>query len=112
MKKTLLLLVMISVITVAFAQKRKKVEQPITGYAITAIEKGGRSWKEVRLVDVGSGEVVKNIYDSKQETEALNARTGKAVAKKDESGVRSYTTTINTGGDKQVRKVVNLDQEL
>ena len=46
MKKSLLLLVMISVITGASAQKRKKAEQPLTGYAITAVEKGGRSWKE------------------------------------------------------------------
>src|SRR6187551_863155 len=90
MKKTVLLLVMISVITGAIAQKRKKAEQPLTGYAITAVEKGGRSWKEVRLVNITTGEEIRSIYQSKQETEAFNARTGNPVVKKN----------------------VNLDQEL
>ncbi len=101
MKKTLLLLVMISFITGAFAQKRKKTEQPLTGYAITAVEKGGRSWKEVRLVNITTGEEIKSIYQSKQETEALNARTGNPVAKRDMNVAKA-----------QEKKVVNLDQEL
>ncbi len=101
MKKTLLLLVMISFITGAFAQKRKKSEQPLTGYAITAVEKGGRSWKEVRLVNITTGEEIKSIYQSKQETEALNARTGNLVVKKDMNGAKT-----------PAKKVVNLDQEL
>ena len=101
MKKTLLLLVMISFITGAFAQKRKKTEQPLTGYAITAVEKGGRSWKEVRFVNITTGEEIKSIYQSKQETEALNARTGNPVAKKDMNVAKA-----------PVKKVVNLDQEL
>ena len=69
MKQTLLLLVMISVVTVAMAQKRKKSEQPLTGYAITSVEKGGRSWKEVRLVNITTGEELKSVYQSKQEVE-------------------------------------------
>src|SRR6187549_1972283 len=101
MKKTLLLLVMISVITIAFAQKRKKAEQPLTGYAITAVEKGGRSWKEVRLVNITSGEEIRSIYQSKQETEALNARTGNPIVKKDMPVQKA-----------SVKKIVNLDQEL
>ena len=101
MKKTLLLLVMISVITGAFAQKRKKTEQPLTGYAITAVEKGGRSWKEVRLVNITTGEEIKSIYQSKQETEAFNARTGSPVVKKDMTVAKA-----------PVKKIVNLDQEL
>jgi hypothetical protein len=101
MKKTLLLLVMISFITGAFAQKRKKAEQPLTGYAITAVEKGGRSWKEVRLVNITTGEEIKTIYQSKQETEALNARTGNPVVKKDMNVAKTPS-----------KKVVNLDQEL
>ena len=101
MKKTLLLLVMISFITGAFAQKRKKAEQPLTGYAITAVEKGGRSWKEVRLVNITTGEEIKSIYQSKQETEALNARTGNPVVKKDMNIAKA-----------PAKKVVNLDQEL
>ena len=101
MKKTLLLLVMISFITGAFAQKRKKAEQPLTGYAITAVEKGGRSWKEVRLVNVTTGEEIRSIYQSKQETEALNARTGNPIIKKDMTAAKA-----------PVKKIVNLDQEL
>jgi Secretion system C-terminal sorting domain len=101
MKKILLLLVMISVITGVSAQKRKKAEQPLTGYAITAVEKGGRSWKEVRLVNITTGEEVKSIYQSKQETEALNARTGNPVVKKDMTVAKA-----------PVKKIVNLDQEL
>jgi hypothetical protein len=104
MKKTLLLLVMISFVTVAFSQKRKKSDQPLTGYAITAVEKGGRSWKEVRLVNITTGEEVKSIYQSKQEVEAFNARTGNPVVKKDVNA----TTVIKT----PAKKVVNLDQEL
>jgi len=103
MKKTLLLLVMITIITGAFAQKRKKSEQPLTGYAITAIEKGGRSWKEVRLVNITTGEEIKSVYQSKQETESFNARTGAPIAKKDANV---------TAAKAPVKKVVNLDQEL
>jgi len=101
MKKTLLLLVMLSFITVAFAQKRKKAEQPLTGYAITAVEKGGRNWKEVRLVNITTGEEIRSIYQSKQETEALNARTGNPIIKKDMTVAKA-----------PVKKIVNLDQEL
>ncbi len=101
MKKTLLLLVMTSFITGAFAQKRKKAEQPLTGYAITAVEKGGRSWKEVRLVNITTGEEIRSIYQSKQETEALNARTGNPIVKKDMIVAKA-----------PVKKIVNLDQEL
>src|SRR5574339_448115 len=102
MKKTVRLLVMTSIITVAFAQKRKRAEQPLTGYAITAVEKGGRSWKEVRLVNITTGEEIRTIYQSKQETEAVNARTGNPVVKKDATAVKATPA----------KKVVNLDQEL
>ena len=101
MKKTFLLLVMTSVITGVSAQKRKKAEQPLTGYAITAVEKGGRSWKEVRLVNITTGEEIKSIYQSKQEIEALNARTGNPIVKKDMIVAKA-----------PVKKIVNLDQEL
>ena len=101
MKKSLLLLVMISFITGASAQKRKKAEQPLTGYAITAVEKGGRSWKEVRLVNITTGEEMRSIYQSKQETEVLNARTGSPVVKRDMTVAKA-----------PVKKIVNLDQEL
>jgi hypothetical protein len=43
----------------------------------------------------------KSIYQSKQETEALNARTGNPVVKKDMTVAKA-----------PVKKIVNLDQEL
>jgi len=109
-QKFLLLLVMIAIITNVHAQKNDKASKTTTGYAITAVEKGGKSWREVRLVDVTNGNILKSIYDSKQETEALNARTGKAVVKKDQPANKIVTTTFtNPPAEK---KVVNLDQEL
>jgi hypothetical protein len=109
-QKLLLLLVMIAIITNLQAQKNDKTSKTTTGYAITAVEKGGKSWREVRLVDVTNGNILKSIYDSKQETEALNARTGKAVVKKDQPVNKIVTTTVtNPPAEK---KVVNLDQEL
>ena len=101
MKKSLLLLVMISLITVAFSQKRKKSEQPLTGYAITSVEKGGRSWKEVRLINITTGEEMKSVYQSKQEIESFNARTGNPIVKKDEVAQKMAQ-----------KRVVNLDDEL
>jgi Secretion system C-terminal sorting domain len=119
-RRTLLLFVMTSFITVLHAQKKQK---PVTGYAITAIEKGGRSWKEVRLVDIGTGEEVKTIYQSTQESQPLNARTGKPIVKKepvtDNRVFATATTDINTNTNTNTntittikRKVINLDMEL
>lgn len=98
------------IITTLQAQKASKTAKSTTGYAITAIEKGGRSWKEVRQIDVASGEDIKTIYDSKQEAEPLNARTGKAVEKTDVSKSKTTTTTFTSTYSQ--RKVVNLDQVL
>ena len=109
-QRLLLLFVMTAFITNLQAQKNEKASKTTTGYAITALDKGGKSWKEVRLVDVTSGSIIKSIYDSKQETEALNARTGKAVVKKDQPGNETIKTIFPTpSADK---KIVNLDQEL
>ncbi len=118
-RKILLFLVMTVVITGLQAQNRKKKQdQKTTGYAITAAEKGGRGWKEVRLVDITTGEEVKSVYQSSIETEPLNARTGKPVVK---AGEKTGKTVMITTHDEQplrkmqgvsVKKVVNLDQEL
>jgi Secretion system C-terminal sorting domain len=110
-QRILLLFVMTALITSINAQKK---DQKTTGYAITASEKGGRSWKEVRLVDINSGEELKSIYQSTQETEALNARTGKPVVKKENASgtiTKTYTTT-SPAPAVPAKKVVNLDQEL
>ena len=76
---TLLLLAVLFIFNFSQAQKTKQ----ISGFAITAGEKGQSGWKEVRLVDIATGAELKSVYQSKQEVEILNARTGKAVVKKD-----------------------------
>lgn len=132
-RKTLLLLVMISFIITANSQKKQKEKEPTTGFAITAVEKGGRNWKEVRLVNVNTGDEIKSIYQSTQETEALNARTKKPVVKKDLTPSHTSTTTTRTVTVRNVagvqepkpadqavierkivaqKKIVNLDDEL
>ncbi|MBC7947747.1 MAG: T9SS type A sorting domain-containing protein [Chitinophagaceae bacterium] len=109
-RKTLLLLVMTSFIISTHAQKKEK--QPTTGYAITALEKGGRSWKEVKLVDVTTGEEVRSIYQSATEIEALNARTKKPVLKKDGNASTTTITTTTPTVEVRQKKVVNLDDAL
>ena len=77
-KKILLSLIMTCFITMLFAQSNKSTSV----YAITSAQKGQSSWKEIKLIDIKTGET-QNIYSSTQEIEILNARTGKAVQKKD-----------------------------
>lgn len=85
-RKTLLLFVMTIVVTGLQAQQSRN---QITGYAITSEIKGRTGWKEVRLVNLNTGEEVKSIYKNKQEVDILNARTGKPVVKKDISATAS-----------------------
>jgi len=101
MKRKLLPLLAATLFTsLLFAQKTQKTK-PITGYAITAPQKGQTGWKEVRLVDITSGEELRPIYRSADPVEILNARTGKAVVKKG-----------SNANNMSARKVVNLDDEL
>src|SRR6185369_6802653 len=101
---TLLLLAAFFIFNFSQAQKTKQ----ISGFAITAGEKGQSGWKEVRLVDIATGAELKSVYQSKQEVEILNARTGKPVVKKDGniSAAAPLTKAV------PVKKVVNLDDEL
>lgn len=78
-RKILLLFVMAPLFSAVCAQKNPKT----IAYAITGVQKGNSSWTEVRLVDINTGEEVKSIYQSKNQVEILNARTGKPVTKKD-----------------------------
>ena len=80
MKRILLPLLLAAPACLLYAQKKQK--QP-TAYAITAMQKGQSSWTEVRLVNLATGEELKKIYQSSNEVDILNARTGKAVVKKD-----------------------------
>src|SRR5258706_5178387 len=94
-RKTLLFMVMTSFITAAIAQNKQA--KPITGYAITASEKGGRNWKEVRLVNISTGEELKTIYRSTDGAQPLNARTKNPVVKKnDEVSVTRSAVSITS----------------
>ena len=99
--KLLLLLATTLFFTALWSQNKK--QKHIIGFAITASQKGQTSWKEVRLVDVTTGEEIRQVYKSNDEVEILNARTGKPVVKKE------MTTPGAAVGR---RKVVNLDFEL
>ncbi len=102
--KTLLLPVAIFFVTAVAAQKGREV---LTGFAITSAEKGGRSWKEVRLVNIETGEVEKSIFSGNAETKALNARTKKPITAPAVGSTISASMPARTE-----KKVVNLDQEL
>lgn len=108
-QRTLLLLLSIAVMHTAQAQQAR---QAISGYAITAADKGGRGWKEVRMMDMASGSELKMIYSSKSETPALNARTGKPVVKKELAETRTVTTTAPRVTELRQKKTVNLDEAL
>lgn len=127
-QKPLLLILSIIVLNSVNAQQgsngnategKAKSGNTITGYAITAAEKGGRSWKEVRMVDISSGNELRSVYESKSDQQALNARTGKPVQKKEPDPgsetvkILSYTPpTTAVPGLEMHRKVVNLDEVL
>jgi hypothetical protein len=109
--KILLLLGAIAIVPSVNAQKNKKSKTTkTTGYAITAVEKGARGWKEVRLVDLQTGEVLKQVYDSRQEVQPLNARTGKPIEIAETK--KSTPVAANVTIVEKPRKVVDLDQEL
>ncbi|HEU4633919.1 MAG TPA: T9SS type A sorting domain-containing protein [Flavisolibacter sp.] len=80
MKRNILLSLLLASFLCANAQKKQK---PVTAYAITALQKGQNNWTEVRLIDINTGEELKTIYQSSQEIERLNARTGKPIAVKE-----------------------------
>lgn len=95
-QKVLLLLLSVLVVCGLSAQKNKK----ITAFAITAMEKGGSHWSEVRLVDVATGEVVETIYASSETPAVFNARTGKAIELKQAAVAppQEYRYTRNVDG--------------
>lgn len=99
MKLRLLLCVVLSLV-ICSVQAQKKVKKNIA-YAITGVEKGSHSWTEVRLIDISTGEVVQTIYESANETQPLNARTGKPIVKK-EADFQNPA----------IRRVVRLDDEI
>jgi len=67
----------------------------VKAYAITGSQKGSSNWSEVRLIDAVSGDEVKTIYQNTMEVDKLNARTGKPIAKKDNTNVAKSPTNIS-----------------
>ena len=91
MKQKILLIVFIaSTITAVNAQKTSV-------YAITGSQKGQNNWTEVRLIDIATGEELKTIYKNSEETQPLNARTGKPVAKKEPKAENLQATRSGDG---------------
>jgi hypothetical protein len=68
----------------------------VKAYAITGSQKGSSNWSEVRLVDASTGDEIKTIYQNSMEVDKLNARTGKPVAKKDNTTVTQTPATVKT----------------
>lgn len=77
--KNFLLLSAMSLAACSLHAQRDKV----TGFAITGSAMGERGWKQVRMLDMKTGAELKAVYTEPAETEILNARTGKAIEKRD-----------------------------
>src|SRR5262249_51542169 len=92
-RQILLVVVMTLLITVVQAQKNSKKDQKLQGYAITAPEKGQTGWREVRLVDINSGNELQTIYKTAQDIPTLNARTGEPIVKKDNTALKTSQTS-------------------
>src|SRR5882672_10553828 len=109
-KKILFLSVMTCFITVLYAQKNKSTK----AYAITTVQKGQNNWKEIRQVDIKTGEATQDIYLNGQDIEILNARTGKPVQKKDGLAAKQQTNNVQVytfTEDNQARLISN-DEDL
>ncbi|HUR11123.1 MAG TPA: T9SS type A sorting domain-containing protein [Flavitalea sp.] len=83
MKRSFLLFICLAFsITLLYAQ-----EKITKAYAITSEKQGNNIWTEVKLIDVRSGRVLKNIYEnSKAVYNVFEARTGKQITVKDDRG--------------------------
>ena len=122
MKRKLLLTLVIASLTPALLLAQKRSQKKLTtAYAITGVQKGHSSWTEVRLVDVNTGQEIQTVYQSAQETEALNARTGKPIVKKEitnNNEVRVYTREKvaqkmrDNNPQAAEKKIIDLDEEV
>ena len=80
--KSLLSLLAFFILFTSTAQKKKS-----TAFAITSEKEGGAVWTEVRLIDLETGEVIQNVFESKlNHYKVLNARSGSAIEIRDKNG--------------------------
>jgi hypothetical protein len=88
--KQKILLAFLSAALITSAGAQKKTER-LTAYAITGVEKGSRNWKEVKLVDLETGELINPVFQSDHDVVRLNARTKKPVqlsaTKQEQTGI-------------------------
>ncbi|MEO7309042.1 MAG: T9SS type A sorting domain-containing protein [Chitinophagaceae bacterium] len=88
MKRTILSTLMIAAIACsAHAQKA-------ASYAITGSQKGGFNWAQVRQIDAATGQEIKTIYNGHEQTEILNARTGKPIVKKEQTNLLTFKKNL------------------
>jgi hypothetical protein len=113
MKKTILLLGAFACVTIYSQAQSKK---SATAFAITSPEKGSSGWKDVKLVDLSTGEEIQSVFKSGQEIEILNPRTGKAVVKKDETmaaeQASKQTTQVYVIDDNKQPRLVTANEDL
>ncbi len=109
-KKILFLSVMTCFVTVLYAQKNKSTK----AYAITTVQKGQSNWKEIRQVDIKTGEATQDVYLNGQDIEILNARTGKPVQKKDNLATKQQNNRVQvfTINEDNQAKLISNDEDL
>ncbi len=81
MKYTILLPLLLASVAVYAQQKRT------TAYAITSSQQGQFVWTEVKLIDLQTGEVLQQVYESQRDQyRILSAREGKQIKVKNDAG--------------------------
>jgi len=108
-RKTLLVFAGMSVFI--SASRAQVAPEVIKGFAITSAEKGGRSWKEVRMINVQSGEEMQSVFGAKSTIKPLNARTKRPVVSLLQASANT-PLEMRLSAAPVARKVVNLDDEL
>lgn len=83
MTKTILLATALACCILAVQGQSSK--KATSAYAITTQQKGTNGWKEVRLINLSTGEEIQQVYKNGQDIEILNPRTGNPVQKKDDA---------------------------
>jgi urease gamma subunit len=66
-------------------------------FAITSTDKGSFQWTDVRLIDVGTGQIVRSVFDSKQAAVLVNARSGKTITAKQPATASPAGQATGTG---------------
>lgn len=74
------LLTAAAMLTVLFSFRASSQEVSNNAYAITSSSIGSTVWTEVKLIDLASGQVIKNVYeDSKNDFNLFDARSSKQI---------------------------------